>query len=59
MSRKQERENKRIINVFKKKAVKDMEAWLDGKVITPTQTEILAFKDGYVLGFNRGVGQNN
>ncbi len=57
MSRQLRRDNERILNTVKKKAVKDMATWLETLKHETTPNEILAFKAGYLAGLNRG--QNN
>lgn len=58
MNRQVKRDNQRIINTFKRKAIKDMEEWLLTLTEAPTKDMIIGFKAGYIAGFNRGVGQN-
>lgn len=59
MNRQTRRDNKRIFETIKKKAVKDMLDWLDDIKRDPTKDEILAFKAGYLAGFNRGANNND
>jgi hypothetical protein len=59
MNRQNKRDNKRILNTMKKKAVKDMTEWLDNINHHPTPDEILAFKSGYIAGFNRGANNKD
>jgi hypothetical protein len=59
MNRQTKRENKRILNTIKKKAIKDMTEWLDVLNHHPTPDEILAFKSGYLSGFNRGANNKD
>ena len=59
MNRKDKRDNKRIFSIIKKKAVKDMTDWLDTLNHHPTPDEILAFKSGYLSGFNRGANNKD
>lgn len=59
MNRQAKRDNKRIFNTIKKKAVKDMLDWLQELEHDPTPNEILAFKAGYLAGFNRGANNKD
>jgi hypothetical protein len=54
MDRKTRRDNERIINTIKKKAVKDTEDWILSLSSPPTRAELLAFQAGYIAGMNRG-----
>lgn len=54
MNRQVRRDNDRIINTVKKKAVKDMNDWVETVKHNITPNEILAFKAGYIAGLNRG-----
>lgn len=54
MNRQIRRDNDRIIATVKKKAVKDMNDWLDTVKHDVTPNEVLAFKAGYIAGLNRG-----
>ena len=56
MNRQVRRDNDRIINTVKKKAVKDMNHWVETVKHNITPNEILAFKAGYIAGLNRGSG---
>ncbi len=55
MDRKTRRDNERVINAIKKKAVKDTETWILSLSSPPTKSEVLAFQAGYVYGMNRGT----
>ena len=55
MNRQVRRDNDRIINTVKKKAVKDMSDWVETVKHNITPNEILAFKAGYIAGLNRGA----
>lgn len=55
MNRQTRRDNERIIKKMKSKAVKDMQDWVSTLKHDPTPNEILAFKEGYLAGFNRGT----
>jgi len=55
MSRQLRRDNQRILQTVKTKARKDMIDWLETLKHEPTPNEILAFKAGYIIGYNRGV----
>ena len=55
MDRKTRRDNERIINTIKKKAVKDTEAWILSLSSPPTKSEVLSFQAGYIAGMNRGT----
>ncbi len=59
MKRKIKRDNERILNTFKKKAIKDMTDWLVATQVAPTEAEVLAFKAGYIAGFNRGANNKD
>ena len=54
MNRQVRRDNDRIISTVKKKAVKDMNDWVETVKHNITPNEILAFKAGYIAGLNRG-----
>lgn len=55
MSRQVRRDNERIINTVRKKAVKDMQDWVLTLSSPPTKAEILAYQAGYIAGINRGT----
>ena len=55
MDRKTRRDNERIINTVKKKAVKDTEKWILSLSSPPTKAEVLAFQAGYIACMNRGA----
>jgi len=55
MDRKTRRDNERIINTIKKKAVKDTETWILSLSSAPTKNEVVAFQAGYIAGMNRGM----
>jgi hypothetical protein len=59
MNRQNKRDNERILNTMKKKAIKDMLDWLEQINHHPTPDEILAFKAGYLAGFNRGANNKD
>jgi molecular chaperone GrpE (heat shock protein) len=59
MNRQTKRDSERIFKTIKKKAVKDMTDWLDALEHHPTPDEILAFKSGYLAGFNRGANNKD
>jgi hypothetical protein len=48
------KEVQRMLDRLKKKAVKDMQDWLLTLDNDPTKGEILAYKAGYMAGYNRG-----
>jgi hypothetical protein len=55
MTRQVRRDNERIINTVRKKAVKDMQDWVLTLSSPPTKAEILAYQAGYIAGINRGT----
>ena len=51
---KNKKEIQRTLDRIKAKAVKDMYVWIDEVGVDVTQAEIIAFKAGYIAGYNRG-----
>jgi len=53
MDRKTKRDNERLLNNLKNKAVKDTENWILTLQSPPTKNEVLAFQAGYISGTKR------
>jgi hypothetical protein len=51
---KNKKEIQRNLDRLKAKAVKDMYVWIEELGSDVTQAEIVAFKAGYIAGYNRG-----
>lgn len=51
---KSKKEIQRELDRIKAKAVKDMYNWIEEVGSDVTQAEIIAFKAGYIAGYNRG-----
>jgi hypothetical protein len=51
---KNKKEVQRNLDRLKVKAVKDMYIWIEELGQDVTQAEIIAFKAGYIAGYNRG-----
>jgi hypothetical protein len=58
MNRQVRRDNERIINTVKRKAIKDTQDWVSTLKHEPTPNEIRAFQAGYLAGVNRGANNN-
>jgi hypothetical protein len=54
MNRQDKRNEARKIASVVNKAKKDMAVWLAEQTLEPTESELLAWKAGYLAGLNRG-----
>lgn len=57
MNRQQKRDEARKIVSVVNKAKKDMAIWLAEQIVEPTESELMAWKAGYLSGLNRGSGE--
>ena len=58
MDRRTRRDNERVLNSIKRKAVKDTETWILSLTSSPTPAEVRAFQAGYIAGTNRFASRN-
>ena len=55
MNRKDKRDETRKIASVVRKAKEDMAVWLATQTLEPTESELIAWKAGYLAGMNRMV----
>lgn len=53
-NRQQKRKQDAELSAIIRKAKTDMQKWISGLTVLPSETEIKAFQAGYIAGINRG-----
>jgi hypothetical protein len=53
-NRQQKRKQDAELSAIIRKAKTDMQKWISGLAVLPSETEIKAFQAGYIAGINRG-----